>query len=240
MINILLNGYKGKMGKAIINYINKRPSEFNILYKIDKDNVTLYDDLLVKPDVIIDFSSPCSTLVALEYAIESLVPIVIATTGFSSEEEDKIKEYSEAIPIFKSSNVSYGISIFSNIAATLAEKLDNVDIEIIEKHHRNKADAPSGTALMIADKINKKTNNKYTYVYNRNEGVRKTHNEIGFSSVRGGNLVGEHTVLYLGEHETLEITHTAYSRNIYVEGALHAAKFIITKKNGLYNMDDLV
>ena len=130
MINILLNGYKGKMGKAIINYINKRPSEFNILYKIDKDNVTLYDDLLVKPDVIIDFSSPCSTLVALEYAIESLVPIVIATTGFSSEEEYKIKEYSEAIPIFKSSNVSYGISIFSNIAATLAEKLDHVDIEV--------------------------------------------------------------------------------------------------------------
>ena len=240
LINILLNGYRGKMGKAVINHINKCSSDFNILYKIDKDNVTLYDDLLIKPDVIIDFSTPCSTFVALEYAVENLVPIVIATTGFNSMEENKIKEYSEAIPIFKSSNMSYGISIFSNLAAMLAEKLDNVDIEIVEKHHRNKADAPSGTALMIADKINKKTNNKYTYVYNRIAQSRNTYNEIGFSSIRGGNLVGEHTVLYLGENETLEITHTAHSRNIYVEGALHAAKFIITKKNGLYSMEDLV
>ena len=232
------------MGKAVINYINKSSSEFNILYKIDRDNVALYEDLLIKPDVIIDFSTPCSTFVALEYAVENLVPIVIATTGFSSIQESKIKEYSEAIPIFKSSNMSYGISIFSTLAATLAEKLENVDIEIIEKHHRNKADAPSGTALMIADKINKKCNGKYTYVYNRIAQTRNPSNsrdkEIGFSSVRGGNLVGEHTVLYLGENETIEITHTAHSRNIYVEGALHAAKFIITKKKGLYSMEDLV
>ena len=240
MVNILLNGYRGRMGKAVVNYINKYSSEFNILYKIDKDNVSLYDDLLVKPDVIIDFSTPCSTFVALQYAVKNLIPVVIATTGFSSMEESKIEEYSQAIPILKSSNMSYGISIFSNIASTLAEKLENVDIEIIEKHHRNKVDAPSGTALMIADKINKKCNRKYTYVLNRLSQARNCFNEIGFSSIRGGNLVGEHTVLYLGNNETIEITHTALSRNIYVEGALHAAKFIITKKNGLYSMEDLV
>ena len=239
MINILLNGYKGKMGKSVVDYINKNTTEFNILYKIDKDTLALYNDILAKPDVIIDFSTPYSSFIALEYAIEHLVPIVIATTGFTSIQEAKIEEFSEAIPIFKSSNMSYGIKTFSKIASFLAQKLKNVDIEIIEKHHRNKSDSPSGTALMIADEINKNCNGEYSYAFNRVNHPRIDNNEIGFSSIRGGNLVGEHTVLYLGKNETIEITHTAHSRNIYVEGALHAAKFIITKKNGLYSMNDL-
>lgn len=259
MVNILLNGANGNMGKALCEYI-KDSVNFSLLYGIDKDNSDLYNKLTKKPDVIIDFSTPSATFLALDYAIKNLVPIVIATTGFSSDEENKIKEFSEAIPIFKSSNMAYGINIFSNIVSELARKLNNVDIEIIEKHHRNKVDAPSGTALMIADNINKVCNNKYSYVFTRRASGNKlknscnsnnsnnfkksnnnfkSYNEIGFSSIRGGTLVGEHTVLFIGENESFELTHTAYSRNIYVEGALKAAEFIVNKKNGLFGMKDL-
>ena len=255
-----------------------------MLYCIDKENTDLFNKIDKKPDVIIDFSTPQATFIALDYAVKNLVPIVIATTGFSKEEENKIKEYSEAIPIFKSSNMSYGIHIFSNMVSSLATRLNNVDIEIIEKHHRNKVDAPSGTSLMIADKINKACNGKFEYVFNKcgisnivktnlkkhinssniNYNISdissvsdqidntesqsynaqmpsytKSYNEIGFSSIRGGKLIGEHTVLFIGENETFELTHAAYSRSIYIEGALKAAQFIIEQKNGLFDMEDL-
>lgn len=274
MIHILLNGSSGNMGKTFCEYIEKsnekceHSSNFDILYAIDKSNFDLFNNIEIKPDVIIDFSTPQATFLALDYAVQNLIPIVIATTGFSQSEENKIKEFSEAIPIFKSSNMSQGIHIFSNLASKLAKKFNNinqnVDIEIIEKHHRNKIDAPSGTALMIADNINKICNNKYKYVFyrsyknlnvdnfeaqnirndfcndnNKTRKNQKSYNEIGFSSVRGGKLIGEHTIIFLGENETIELTHTAYSRSIYVEGALHAAEFIIQRKNGLYSMDNL-
>lgn len=142
MINILLNGCNGNMGKAIIAYVNNLP-EFNILYGIDKDNTDLFNNISKKPDVIIDFSTVSATFTALNYATQNLVPIVIATTGFSQTDNKKIAEFSEAIPIFKASNLSYGIYLFSNISASLAKKLKNMDIEIIEKHHRFKKDAPS-------------------------------------------------------------------------------------------------
>lgn len=274
MIHILLNGSSGNMGKTFCEYIEKsndkceHSSNFDILYAIDKSNFDLFNNIEIKPDVIIDFSTPQATFLALDYAVQNLIPIVIATTGFSQSEENKIKEFSEAIPIFKSSNMSQGIHIFSNLASKLAKKFNNinqnVDIEIIEKHHRNKIDAPSGTALMIADNINKICNNKYKYVFyrsyknsnvdnfeaqnirndfcndnNKTRKNQKSYNEIGFSSIRGGKLIGEHTIIFLGENETIELTHTAYSRSIYIEGALHAAEFIISKKNGLYDMQDL-
>lgn len=240
MLNILLNGAKGKMGTAISDYI-KNTSEFNLLYSIDKENSDFIHKINKKPDLIIDFSTPSACFAVLNYAVENLVPIVIATTGFSKTEEIKIAEFAEAIPIFKSSNMSYGINLFSNMSALLAKKLKNYDIEIIEKHHRNKVDAPSGTAVMVADNICKMCKKKYKYVFSRtNDAPRQSNNEIGFSSIRGGSLVGQHSVLFLGENETIEITHTAYSRNIYVEGVFHAAKFIITKKNGLYSMKDLI
>ncbi len=240
MIHILLNGSNGKMGRAFSNYI-KNSNLFDLQYSIDKENSDLFSSITVKPDVIIDFSTPSSTFNSLNYAVENLVPIVIATTGFTRDEESSIKEFSEAIPIFKSSNLSFGINVVSNVATLIAQKYDKVDIEILEKHHRNKKDSPSGTALMIADKINKKCNNKFKYVFNKNNvNNSKEYNEIGFSSIRGGNLVGEHTVMFFSNNETIEITHKAYSRNIYIEGALKAASFIITQKNGLFGMDDLI
>lgn len=186
MINILLNGCKGNMGTALTNYI-KNISDFNLLYGIDKNNSNLIYNISQKPDVIIDFSTVNSSLNILDYAVENLIPIVIATTGFSQDDENKISEFSEAIPIFKSSNMSYGINIFSNIVSYFSQHLKDMDIEIIEKHHRNKVDSPSGTALMIANNINKQNNNKYKYVFNRNtiKNRIKSYNEIGFSSVRG-------------------------------------------------------
>lgn len=186
MINILLNGCKGNMGTALTNYI-KNISDFNLLYGIDKNNSNLIYNISQKPDVIIDFSTVNSSLNILDYAVENLIPIVIATTGFSQDDENKISEFSEAIPIFKSSNMSYGINIFSNIVSYFSQHLKDMDIEIIEKHHRNKVDSPSGTALMIANNINKQNNNKYKYVFNRNtiKNRTKSYNEIGFSSVRG-------------------------------------------------------
>lgn len=240
MLNVLLNGAKGRMGTAITNYIKELP-DFNLLYSIDKDNSDMFHKINKKPDLIIDFSTPSACLTALNYAVENLVPIIIATTGFSQTEEMKIKEFSEAIPIFKSSNMSYGIALFSNMSALFAKKLKNYDIEIIEKHHRNKADAPSGTAIMVADNICRMCKKKYKYVFSRtNDQPRLSNHEIGFSSVRGGSLIGEHSVLFLNDNEKIEITHTAYSRNIYVEGTIRAARFILTKKNGLYSMKDLL
>lgn len=186
MINILLNGCKGNMGTALTNYI-KNLSDFNLLYGIDKSNSNLIYNISQKPDVIIDFSTVNSSLNILDYAVENLIPIVIATTGFSQDDENKILEFSEAIPIFKSSNMSYEINIFSNIVSYFSQHLKDMDIEIIEKHHRNKVDSPSGTALMIANKINKQNNNRYKYIFNRNtiKNNSKSYNEIGFSSVRG-------------------------------------------------------
>lgn len=142
MINILLNGCNGNMGTAFSNYI-KSSNNYKLLYKIDKDNTDLFHEIHKKPDVIVDFSTPSSTFTALNYAVENLLPIVIATTGFSQEEEEKITEYAEAIPVFKSSNMSYGIRIFTDISTYLAQKLHDVDIQIIEKHHKNKKDIPS-------------------------------------------------------------------------------------------------
>ena len=177
------------MGTALTNYI-KNISDFNLLYGIDKNNSNLIYNISQKPDVIIDFSTVNSSLNILDYAVENLIPIVIATTGFSQDDENKISEFSEAIPIFKSSNMSYGINIFSNIVSYFSQHLKDMDIEIIEKHHRNKVDSPSGTALMIANNINKQNNNKYKYVFNRNtiKNRTKSYNEIGFSSVRGRKL----------------------------------------------------
>lgn len=149
MINILLNGCNGKMGKSFCNYI-ENSSEFNLLYGIDKDTCCLFNDITKKPDVIIDFSTVSSTFMSLDYAVENLVPIVIATTGFSKKDEKKIYEYSQAIPIFKSSNLSYGIKVFSDVASTLAQKLSNVDISIIEKHHKYKKDSPSRNSTYVS------------------------------------------------------------------------------------------
>ena len=248
MINVLINGVNGRMGQEVFKAINNS-SDFEVCCGIDiSENPSLpfpvysnTDLIKEKIDVIIDFSIPNATMSILEYAIENRIPIVIATTGFSENQLNKISEYSKIIPVFRSGNMSFEVSVMANIVSNLAKTLKGSDIEIIETHHRNKIDSPSGTALILADSINEALDNKMDYQYNRHSVRQKRpENEIGIHSIRGGTEVGKHTVIFFGENESLEITHTVSSRSIFADGTLKAAKFLVGKKNGLYGMKDLV
>ena len=248
MIEVIINGCNGKMGQIVGNLIDKNE---NMVLKggVDKVNTgyltypvyTNPDEIPEKPDVIIDFSVPEATLRILEYAKANNVPIVIATTGFTKEQEEKIKEYSNYIPIFKSANMSFSITMLQHILREIAPKLKDTDIEIIETHHNRKIDSPSGTAQMLANTINDALGGEYKYEYDRHSKHEKRgKKEIGLVSVRGGNIVGEHTVKFFGDSETFEITHTAHSRSLFAEGAIKAAEFIVKKSKGMYNMEDLI
>lgn len=248
MIKVLINGCNGKMGQEVIKAISNNEN-FTVLNGVDKEENSDYifpvytdvNDIKEKPDVIVDFSVPVATMQILEYAKNNKIPIVIATTGLSEEQKQKIKEYSKVIPVFQSANMSYDINLMKKIVAEVAKNLSGTDIEIIETHHNRKVDAPSGTALLLADSINDALGNSMEYNFNRfqNREKRKK-NEIGFSSVRGGNIVGEHTVCFFGENDCLEITHKAYSRGLFAEGALKGAEYIIGKDKGYYTMDDIL
>ena len=248
MIEVMINGCNGKMGRVVSELVEKNE---NMIVKCGVDmadngdtNFPVYTDLShisEKPDVIIDFSIPVATFKVLEYAKTNSIPIVIATTGFSKDEEEKIKEYSKYIPIFKSANMSFSINLFQHLLKEIAPKLADTDIEIVETHHNRKIDAPSGTAQMLADTINNAIGGDRVCEYDRHSKHEKRNpKEIGMSSIRGGNIVGEHSVMFFGDSETFEIKHTSYSRNVFAEGAIKAASFIVGKENGFYNMDDLV
>ena len=247
MLEVLVNGCNGKMGKVVCELI-KQNENLNVQAGFDKSSnsdfsfpvYTKIEDIKEKPDVIIDFSLPIATLNILEYANKNNIPIVIATTGFTEEQEDKIREYSKNIPIFKSANMSFDIMIMKKLVSYLAPLLKGTDIEIIEAHHNRKVDSPSGTAQMLADAINESLGNTMHCEYNRHDKHEKRNkNEIGMSSIRGGNIVGEHTVQFIGDFETFEIKHTSYSRNVFAEGSLKAAEFIAKQSSGLYNMEDM-
>lgn len=247
MIEVMVNGCNGKMGQIVCDLVSNN-ERLILTGGIDRENNGLmtfpvYTDTNMiekKPDVIIDFSIPIATFKVLEYAKKENVAVVIATTGFTKEEEEKIEEYSKYIPIFKSANMSFDVNMMKKIVMQIAPLLKDTDIEITEVHHNRKVDSPSGTAQMLADSINQALGNEYHYEYNRHDKHEKRDKkEIGISSIRGGNIVGEHTVQFFGEFETFEIKHTSYSRNVFAEGAIKAAEFIVTKENGLYNMDDI-
>ena len=198
-------------------------------------------DIVESIDVIIDFSHPSMTMEVLNYAKENHVPMVIATTGFNEEQEKSIKQYSKEIPIFKSANMSFSINLMCKLLKEIAPLLSDSDIEITETHHRNKKDAPSGTALLLANKINESLGNKMNYVFDRHElSQKRGDNEIGISSIRGGNIVGEHAVQFFSDFETFEIKHTCHSRSVFADGAVKAALYMIGKQVGLYTMDDLI
>lgn len=247
MLEVMVNGCSGKMGQIVCDLV-EQSKDFVLKCGFDR-NVTgefafpvfnKIENITEKPDVIIDFSVPVATFNILEYAVSNHVPIVIATTGFSEEEEEKIKEYSKKIPIFKSANMSYDIMIMRKLLQWLAPLLKDTDIEITETHHNRKVDSPSGTAEMLADSINASLGNSLHREYNRHDKREKREkNEIGMHSIRGGNIVGEHTVQFFGEFETFELKHTSYSRNVFAEGAIKAANFLVTMPDGLYNMEDM-
>ncbi len=239
MINVLINGCNGKMGQEVSKQILKS-DDFDIFAGFDRidtgDNdfpvYTSFEDIKGKPDIIIDFSIPVSTLNILKYAKENQIPIVIATTGFSDEEFKIIEESSKKLPIFQSFNMSYEINLMAEIVSKMATLLKNSDIEIVETHHNKKVDAPSGTAILLADSINKALDNSMDYEYNRHsKREKRKKNEIGIHSIRGGNVVGKHSVLFFSENESFEITHNVSSRSVFAEGALKAAEFLINKQN---------
>lgn len=248
MIKVLINGCNGRMGQVLANEIDRFPelllsSGFDV-YDEGKNTFPVYskiENIKEKPDVIVDFSVPVSTFNILNYAVKNKVPVVIATTGFSKEQLEEIKVSSTLIPIFRSSNMSFDINLMKKIVSEVAKKLKGTDIEIVETHHNRKVDAPSGTAILLADAINEVMDEKLDYNFNRHDLHEKRNTkEIGFSSIRGGNIVGEHSVQFFGEYETFEIKHTSYSRNVFAEGALKAAIFLANQKPGYYGMDDLV
>ena len=207
-------------------------------------DVPVYDDISkIKEiqDVIVDFSHVHATLEILKFADDKHIPIVIATTGFNREQEKILEDYSKRLPVFRSANMSFDINLMCKLVAQIAPLFADSDIEITETHHRNKVDAPSGTALLLANSINDALGGKMKYVYNRHDLSQKREaNEIGFTSIRGGNIVGEHVVQFFGPNDTFEIKHTSYSRTVFAEGAVKALKFIADKPNGLYTMNDLV
>lgn len=246
---VLVSGCNGHMGQIVCRLIDQSEN-FRVLYGFDKSAwefseffpcVNLDDiDEENLPDIIIDFSAPEATMQLLDFAQKYNIPIVIATTGFSEEENKKIIEAADNIPIFKSANMSFEVCLLKNVLQLIASKLSESDIEILETHHNKKKDAPSGTALLLANAIKDSfADGEKKIIYGR-EGKREK-DEIGISALRGGNVVGEHSVFFYGKYETLEIKHSALSRDLFAEGAIKAAEFLVNQTEpGLYTMDYLV
>lgn len=248
MIKILLSGAHGRMGKAVIAAANETNGKMEVISGIDitdgNSAFPVYHDINLTteiPDVIIDFSHHTSLPSIMEYAVKHNIPAVIATTGHTDEENSIMRESSKHIPVFFSRNMSLGVNLLISLCKKASEILgEDFDIEIIEKHHHNKLDAPSGTALMIADAISD-TREESEYVYDRHSVRKKRENkEIGIHAVRGGSIIGEHEVIFAGKDEVITLSHSAASRELFATGALKAAEFIVGKNAGMYCMDDLL
>ncbi len=248
MTNIILSGCMGRMGKVITSIVAETENA-NIVCGFDVANgdcaYPVYSDyasLSVDADVIIDFSHPSNLTSLLTFAKKNKLPVVMATTGLSETQKEELLAASSEIPVFFSANMSLGINLLIRLAKQAAKALESsFDIEIIEKHHNKKLDAPSGTALAIADGIKEVLSEDAEYIYERHS-VRQARakNEIGLHAVRGGTIVGEHDVLFAGPDEVITLSHSAQSRNVFAQGAVRAALFISTKPAGFYSMDDLL
>ena len=247
MVKIIMHGCNGAMGQ-VITKLAAEDKDAEITAGIDRvDNrenpypvFTSCDACDVEADVIVDFSVAQAVDGVLAYALKRKMPLVLCTTGLSEKQLEDVKTASAQIPILRSANMSLGVNTVFKLAAAAAKILGE-DIEIVEKHHNKKMDAPSGTALAIADAINEAMDDRYTYKLDRSaERARREANEIGIQAVRGGTIVGEHEVLFCGPDEVIEIKHTAYSKAIFGKGAIQAAQFLKGKKPGMYQMSDVI
>ncbi len=248
MIKVIISGASGKMGGFVTDACNN-DSDIQIVAGVDKVNVgqcfPIYPNfasVTAKTDVIIDFSHPVLLDSVLDYAKSNNSAVVLATTGYSDAQIEQIKNASKTIPIFFSFNMSLGVNLICSLAKKAANILGNdFDIEIVEKHHNQKIDAPSGTAIMLANAINECFDNNKVYEYDRHSKRQKRLNkEIGIHSVRGGTIVGEHDVIFAGHDETITISHSAQSKEVFAVGAVKAAKFICGKVAGMYDMSSVV
>lgn len=248
MIRAILCGASGKMGGFVASAA-ENDNDLSIVAGVDKVNngekfpvFSSFSDINVDADIIIDFSNVALLDSMLDYALSHNIPLVIATTGYSEEQTNKIKKASDKIPIFFTFNMSVGINLIAALAKKAASILgDGFDIEIIEQHHNQKIDAPSGTAIMLANAVNSVFNDSLYYEYDRHSVRRKRpKNEIGIHSVRGGTIVGKHDVIFAGHDEVITISHEAQSKEVFAVGAVRAAKFLYGKKPGLYDMNSMM
>ena len=246
MVNVIMHGCNGKMGRNIAALIADDP-EITLAAGVDafdegKNPFPVFKDI-TDADVIIDFSAAPAVDNLLTYCEEKKVPCVLCTTGLSEEQLQRVEEVSKKVAILKSANMSLGINMLLKLLKEAAKTLvpAGYDIELVEKHHNQKLDAPSGTALALADSINEAADNQYHYVYDRSQVRQKRDGkEIGISAVRGGTIVGDHEVLFAGQDEVIEFKHTAYSKAVFGKGAVEAAKFLAGKPAGRYDMSDVI
>ena len=250
MTNIIMHGCNGKMGQVISGLVADN-QETTMVAGMDPytglDNTypvfASPDACDVKGDVIIDFSTASAVDGILDYAVSTQTPVVVCTTGLSEEQIANLKEASTKVAVLFSANMSLGVNLLISLAqkATAILTDANFDIEIVEKHHNQKLDAPSGTALAIADGINEVLDKSYNYRYDRSQvREKRPQKEIGIHAVRGGTIVGEHDIIFAGEDEIIELNHKAMSKRIFAVGAINAAKFLKGKPAGLYSMADLM
>lgn len=250
MVNIIMHGCNGHMGRVITDLV-REDADCQIVAGIDLSGTgdgeypvfESLSDCDMNADVIIDFSNAKAIDRLLAGAVEKKLPIVLCTTGLSEEQLALVEESSKEIPILKSANMSLGVNTLFKLVKAAVQVLGNAgfDVEIVEKHHNKKQDAPSGTALALADAMNEAMNDRYEYVFDRSH-VRRQRgkDEMGISAVRGGTIVGEHEVIFAGTDEVIEFKHTAYSKAVFAKGAISAAKFLAGKTPGMYDMHDVI
>lgn len=250
MIKVIMHGCNGKMGQTILSLI-AADEEIEIVAGVDardegKNPYPVFSaigECTVDADVVIDFSVASAMDDLLAYCAEKKVPCVLCTTGLSEAQLQKVQDASKQVAVLKSANMSLGINMLLKLLKEAAVTLSpaGFDIEIVEKHHNQKLDAPSGTALALADSVNEAMGDSFTYVYDRSQ-VREKRNakEIGISAVRGGTIVGDHDVIFAGADEVVTFSHRAYSKAVFGKGAIQAAKFLAGKPAGLYDMADVI
>lgn len=250
MTRVIMHGCNGKMGQMIAGLI-REDEEIELVAGIDvydegKNDFPVFSkigDCDVEADVIIDFCNPAAIDGLMDYCVEKQVPCVVCTTGLSKEQLQHVEEASKKVAVLRSANMSLGINMLLKLLkeATAILAPAGFDIEIVEKHHNLKLDAPSGTALALGDSVNEVLNNEYEYVYDRSQRrQQRPKKEIGFSAVRGGTIVGEHDVIFAGTDEVVTFSHTAYSKAVFGKGAIQAAKFLKGKGAGLYDMSQVI
>ncbi|MCR4807073.1 MAG: 4-hydroxy-tetrahydrodipicolinate reductase [Lachnospiraceae bacterium] len=250
MVNIIMHGCNGRMGQMISNIVEEDPDarivagvDITCIQKNDYPVFASIDECGVKGDVVIDFGASAAVDHLLDWCVQNQTPCVECTTGLSDDQLKHLEDCAGKVAVLKSANMSLGINVLLKLLAEATRTFSEAgfDIEIVEKHHRMKLDAPSGTALALADAINEAKNNEYDYVYDRSQ-VRQKRGakELGISAVRGGTIVGDHDVIFAGTDEVITFSHRAYSRAVFAKGAIQAAKFIKGKEAGHYTMQDVI
>ena len=250
MTRVIMHGCNGRMGQTIANLISQDDAITLVagvdVYDEGKNPFPVFqkiEDCDIDADAIIDFASVNAVDGLLDYCAQKRVPVVLCTTGLSKEQLDKVEEISKQVAVLKSANMSLGINLLMKLLKDAAGILSpaGFDIEIVEKHHNQKLDAPSGTALALADSINEEFDQEFEYVYDRStKREKRSKKEIGLSAVRGGTIVGDHDVIFAGNDEVITFSHVAYSRGVFAKGAIEAAKFLKGKSAGLYQMSHVI